>query len=115
MAATQSSKAKLDADFSDLYRNHLKDVYSYSYYRVGNHHDAEDLTEQTFLQADRHLDRALAESPGRPLRPWGARWQSPHAGPCARGSSGSRTSSPRTFTGTGRAGRRRRSTTRTAR
>ena len=40
------------------------------YYRVGNHHDAEDLTEQTFLQAYRHFERALRESNGRPLRPW---------------------------------------------
>src|SRR5258708_33717514 len=63
-------KAKLDADFSDLYRAHLKDVYSYAYYRVGNHHDAEDLTEQTFLQAYRHFERAQRESDGRPLRPW---------------------------------------------
>src|SRR5690349_24687770 len=70
MAATEPSKAKLDADFSDLYRAHLKDVYSYSYYRVGNHHDAEDLTEQTFLQAYRHYERAQRESDGRPLRPW---------------------------------------------
>src|SRR5690349_24895281 len=70
MAATEPSKAKLDADFSDLYRAHLKDVYSYSYYRVGNHHDAEDLTEQTFLQAYRHFERAQRESDGRPLRPW---------------------------------------------
>jgi RNA polymerase sigma-70 factor (ECF subfamily) len=63
-------KAQLDAQFSELYRAHLKDVYSYSYYRVGNHHDAEDLTEQTFLQAYRHFERALSESDGRPLRPW---------------------------------------------
>ena len=63
-------KAQLDADFSELYRAHLKDVYSYAYYRVGNHHDAEDLTEQTFLQAYRHFERAVAESDGRPLRPW---------------------------------------------
>ena len=63
-------KAQLDAEFSELYRAHLKDVYSYSYYRVGNHHDAEDLTEQTFLQAYRHFERAQRESDGRPLRPW---------------------------------------------
>ena len=66
----QKSKAHLDAEFSDLYRAHLRDVYSYAYYRVGNHHDAEDLTEQTFLQAYRHFDRAQRESDGRPLRPW---------------------------------------------
>ncbi|MGZ6640381.1 MAG: RNA polymerase sigma factor, partial [Solirubrobacteraceae bacterium] len=63
-------KAELDSRFSDLYRAHLRDVYSYSYYRVGNHHDAEDLTEQTFLQAYRHFERAERESDGRPLRPW---------------------------------------------
>ena len=63
-------KTQLDAEFSELYRRHLGDVYSYSYYRVGNHHDAEDLTEQTFLQAYRHYERAIAESDGRPLRPW---------------------------------------------
>ncbi len=64
------TKAQLDAEFSELYRRHLRDVFSYSYYRVGNHHDAEDLTEQTFLQAYRHFERAQRESDGRPLRPW---------------------------------------------
>jgi RNA polymerase sigma-70 factor (ECF subfamily) len=68
--APAPDKARLDAEFSELYRAHLKDVYSYSYYRVGNHHDAEDLTEQTFLQAYRHFARAQEESQGRPLRPW---------------------------------------------
>ncbi|MEP6954521.1 MAG: sigma-70 family RNA polymerase sigma factor [Solirubrobacteraceae bacterium] len=63
-------KAELDSRFSELYKAHLRDVYSYSYYRVGNHHDAEDLTEQTFLQAYRHFERAERESDGRPLRPW---------------------------------------------
>ena len=67
-AATQ--KRRLDDDFSALYKAHLRDVYSYAYYRVGNHHDAEDLTEQTFLQAYRHFERAQRESQGRPLRPW---------------------------------------------
>jgi RNA polymerase sigma-70 factor (ECF subfamily) len=67
---SQKSKAQLDAEFSDLYRAHLRDVYSYAYYRVGDHHDAEDLTEQTFLQAYRHFERAQRESQGRPLRPW---------------------------------------------
>ena len=67
---TQKSKAQLDGEFSELYRAHLRDVYSYAYYRIGNHHDAEDLTEQTFLQAYRHFERAQRESHGRPLRPW---------------------------------------------
>jgi RNA polymerase sigma-70 factor, ECF subfamily len=68
--ASGKPKAQLDAEFSDLYRAHLRDVYSYAFYRVGNHHDAEDLTEQTFLQAYRHFERAQRESHGRPLRPW---------------------------------------------
>ena len=65
-----ADKERLDREFADLYRTHLRDVYSYSYYRIGNHHDAEDLTEQTFLQAYRHFERAQRESDGRPLRPW---------------------------------------------
>src|SRR5688500_6321915 len=70
MEGAPPDKVQLDADFTELYRSHLRDVYSYSYYRVGNHHDAEDLTEQTFLQAYRHFDRAQRESNGRPMRPW---------------------------------------------
>ena len=65
-----ADKQRLDADFSSLYKTHLRDVYSYAYYRIGNHHDAEDLTEQTFLQAYRHFERAMREANGRPLRPW---------------------------------------------
>jgi RNA polymerase sigma-70 factor (ECF subfamily) len=68
--SARKDKAALDAAFSELYKAHLRDVYSYAYYRVGNHHDAEDLTEQTFLQAYRHFERARKESQGRPLRPW---------------------------------------------
>jgi RNA polymerase sigma-70 factor, ECF subfamily len=67
-SAQESSR--LDAEFTALYRDHLRDVYSYAYYRIGNHHDAEDLTEQTFLQAWRHFERARREANGRPLRPW---------------------------------------------
>src|SRR5436309_12303744 len=68
--ATAVDKPQLDREFTELYRSHLQDVYSYAYYRIGNHHDAEDLTEQTFLQAYRHFERAQRESDGRPLRPW---------------------------------------------
>src|SRR5437764_14055885 len=70
MATAEEAKQRLDAEFSELYKAHLRDVYSYAYYRIGNHHDAEDLTEQTFLQAYRHFERARRESKGRPLRPW---------------------------------------------
>jgi len=68
--AGPAGKRELDRAFEALYREHLRDVYSYCYYRIGNHHDAEDLTEQTFLQAYRHFERARRESDGRPLRPW---------------------------------------------
>ena len=71
MEETQvATKTELDREFTELYRDHLRDVYSYAYYRIGDHHDAEDLTEQTFLQAYRHFERARRESNGRPLRPW---------------------------------------------
>ncbi len=66
----REDKLRLDRDFEELYRAHLGDVYSYAYYRIGDHHDAEDLTEQTFLQAYRHFERAQRESEGRPMRPW---------------------------------------------
>jgi RNA polymerase sigma-70 factor (ECF subfamily) len=63
-------KAKLDREFTQFYRDHLRDVFNYTYYKTGNHHDAEDITTQTFLQAYRHFERAQRESRGRPLRPW---------------------------------------------
>jgi RNA polymerase sigma-70 factor (ECF subfamily) len=66
----QFDKAQIDAAFTELYKEHLRDVYSFLYYRLGNHHDAEDVSEQVFLQAYRHLPKALAESQGRSLRPW---------------------------------------------
>jgi RNA polymerase sigma-70 factor (ECF subfamily) len=65
-----TDKSLLDQEFSDFYRSHLRDIYNYTYYRTGNHHDAEDLTTQTFIQAYRHFDRAQREADGRPLRPW---------------------------------------------
>jgi RNA polymerase sigma-70 factor, ECF subfamily len=65
-----ADKATIDREFSAFYRDHLRDVYNYTYYRTGNHHDAEDLTTQTFIQAYRHFERAQRESDGRPLRPW---------------------------------------------
>jgi RNA polymerase sigma-70 factor (ECF subfamily) len=63
-------KVAIDRAFTQLYQDNLRDVYSFLYYRLGNHHDAEDVSEQVFLQAYRHLPKALAESEGRSLRPW---------------------------------------------
>jgi RNA polymerase sigma-70 factor (ECF subfamily) len=45
------------ARFDALYRRYLAQVYSYAYYELGNHHAAEDATEQTFLAALANLGR----------------------------------------------------------
>jgi len=37
--------------FDALYRRYLAQVYSYAYYELGDHHEAEDVTERTFLAA----------------------------------------------------------------
>ena len=39
------------ARFDALYRKYLAQVYSYAFYELGDHHDAEDATERTFLLA----------------------------------------------------------------
>jgi len=39
------------ARFDALYRKYLAQVYSFAYYELGDHHDAEDATERTFLLA----------------------------------------------------------------
>jgi RNA polymerase sigma-70 factor, ECF subfamily len=43
--------------FEALYRRYLAQVYSYAYYELGDHHDAEDATERTFLSARANLHR----------------------------------------------------------
>jgi RNA polymerase sigma-70 factor (ECF subfamily) len=45
------------ARFEALYRRYLAQVYNYAYYELGDHHDAEDATERTFLAALTNLDR----------------------------------------------------------
>ena len=45
------------AAFDALYRKYLAQVYSYAYYELGNHHDAEDAAERTFLLALGALSR----------------------------------------------------------
>ncbi|WP_315791452.1 RNA polymerase sigma factor [Fischerella sp. JS2] len=47
--------------FAELYRRNLKAVYRYHFSRVGNVHDAQDLTTQTFLAAQ----EAIANFQGR--------------------------------------------------
>ena len=45
------------ARFDALYRKYLAQVYSFAYYELGDHHQAEDATERTFLQALAALPR----------------------------------------------------------
>ena len=50
--------AKRDpGQFDALYRRYLAQVYSFAYYELGDHHEAEDATERAFLAALAGLDR----------------------------------------------------------
>jgi RNA polymerase sigma-70 factor (ECF subfamily) len=50
--------ARVDpARFEALYRKYLAQVYSYAYYELGDHHEAEDATERTFVAALTNLHR----------------------------------------------------------
>ena len=51
--AAQADPARFEA----LYRKYLAQVYSYAYYELRDHHDAEDVTERTFLAALTNLGR----------------------------------------------------------
>ena len=56
MAATETS-TRAAAQLDDLYRRHVGDVYRYTYAVLGNHADAEDVTQTTFVNALRALER----------------------------------------------------------
>lgn len=43
--------------FSVLYRENVKKIYNYIYYRTGNRHEAEDLTARVFQRALGHITR----------------------------------------------------------
>jgi RNA polymerase sigma-70 factor (ECF subfamily) len=45
------------ASFDALYRRYLAQVYSFAFYELGDHHEAEDATERTFLAALANLQR----------------------------------------------------------
>jgi RNA polymerase sigma-70 factor (ECF subfamily) len=51
--AAQNDPLRFDA----LYRRYLAQVYSYAFYELGDHHEAEDATERTFLAALANLGR----------------------------------------------------------
>lgn len=54
--------------FDRLYRRYVDRVYSYAFYQLGDHHDAEDATERTFLAALAAIDRFSDE--GSTFRAW---------------------------------------------
>ena len=54
--------------FGTLYRRYLDRVYGYAFYLLGDHHDAEDATERTFLAALDAIDRFRDE--GATFRSW---------------------------------------------
>lgn len=56
------------AAFGALYRRYLDRVYGYCFYLLGDHHDAEDVTERTFLSALDAIDRFRDD--GASFRAW---------------------------------------------
>ena len=67
LADVRAAQADRDA-FATLYRRYLEPVYGYSFYLLGDHHDAEDATERTFLAALGAIDRFRDE--GATFRSW---------------------------------------------
>lgn len=64
VVASQADRAA----FGTLYRRYLDRVYGYAFYLLGDHHDAEDVTERTFLAALDAIDRFRDE--GASFRSW---------------------------------------------
>ncbi len=62
-------KAQEDPEaFGILYQRYVDKIYSYIYYKVGNHEDAEDLTAKVFLRALSHIKNY--ENRGLPFFAW---------------------------------------------
>ena len=57
------------AAFATLYRRYLDRVYAYCFYLLGDHHDAEDATERTFLAALAAMSRFTPHAGGT-FRSW---------------------------------------------
>jgi RNA polymerase sigma factor (sigma-70 family) len=58
MAVTESGHLA-SREIDDLYRAHVGEVYRYAYAVLGNHADAEDVTQTTFLNAYRALEQGV--------------------------------------------------------
>ncbi|MHB1296441.1 MAG: sigma-70 family RNA polymerase sigma factor [Anaerolineae bacterium] len=54
--------------FAGIYEQYVDRIYSYIYHRVGNVHDAEDLTSRTFFRALAHLPNY--QDKGVPFSAW---------------------------------------------
>lgn len=62
-------QAKTDPEaFGRLYELYVEKIYNYIYYRLGNHHDAEDLTAKVFYRALNHIGRY--NNKGVPFAAW---------------------------------------------
>src|ERR1044072_6821312 len=101
--AAQADPARFEA----LYRKYLAQVYSYAFYELRDHHEAEDATERTFLAALTNLGRfeerarpgdgeGAATCPGWPFR--GAR-PTPAARPAPAATGGRAIRRPRAAPG----------------
>src|ERR671910_507450 len=58
MAVTETGHLA-SREIDDLYRAHVAEVYRYAYAVLGNHADAEDVTQTTFLNAYRALEQGV--------------------------------------------------------
>ncbi len=54
--------------FGELYERYVEKIYNYVYYRTGNHHDAEDLSERVFTRAMHHIENYTER--GVPFQAW---------------------------------------------
>ncbi len=61
--------AKKDPNaFGELYEHYVDRIYSYIYHRVGDVHDAEDMTSRVFFRALSHID--TYDDRGAPFSAW---------------------------------------------
>jgi len=64
---TQAGEGNGEA-FGALYERYVGRIYSYVYYRTGNHYDAEDLTARVFFRAMHHIQNY--QNRGLPFSAW---------------------------------------------
>ncbi len=65
--STREARPRLLNEFDAVVRDHWTSVYRFLYCTTGNAHDAEDLTQETFLRAWNRLD---SFRPGSGMKPW---------------------------------------------